>query len=94
MLIIVGILFILIENRNRRRVPTVDSIDDISYGKAFLIGVFQMIAAVFPGTSRSGSNHHGISAFGYFPYHGWREFTFFLAIPAMLGGSAIKVVKV
>ena len=92
MLIIVGILFILIENRNRRRVPTVDSIDDISYGKAFLIGVFQMIAAVFPGTSRSGSTIMGSLLLGISRTTA-AEFTFFLAIPAMLGGSAIKVVK-
>lgn len=77
MLIIVGILFILIENRNRRRVPTVDSIDDISYGKAFLIGVFQMIAAVFPGTSRSGSTIMGSLLLGISRTTA-AEFTFFL----------------
>ena len=69
-----------------------DSIDDISYGKAFLIGVFQMIAAVFPGTSRSGSTIMGSLLLGISRTTA-AEFTFFLAIPAMLGGSAIKVVK-
>ena len=69
-----------------------DSIDDISYGKALLIGVFQMIAAVFPGTSRSGSTIMGSLLLGISRTTA-AEFTFFLAIPAMLGGSAIKVVK-
>lgn len=92
MLILVGVLFIIIENRNRGKVPAVNSIDDISYGKAFLIGIFQMIAAVFPGTSRSGSTIMGSLLLGISRTTA-AEFTFFLAVPAMLGGSAIKVVK-
>ena len=55
MLILIGIVFIVIERANKNKIARVDSIDDISYGQAFLIGVFQMIAAIFPGTSRSGS---------------------------------------
>lgn len=92
MLILVGIVFILIENANRGRIAEVDSIDDISYGKAFLIGVFQMIAAVFPGTSRSGSTIIGSLMLGI-SRTAAAEFTFFLAIPAMFGGSAIKLLK-
>lgn len=92
MLILVGIVFIIVENANRGRIAEVDSIDDISYGKAFLIGVFQMIAAVFPGTSRSGSTIVGSLMLGI-SRTAAAEFTFFLAIPAMFGGSAIKLLK-
>ena len=55
MLILFGVLFIVIENRNRNSVPRVRSIASITYPTAFMIGVFQLIAAVFPGTSRSGA---------------------------------------
>lgn len=92
MLILVGIVFIIIENANRGKIAEVDSIDDISYGKAFLIGVFQMIAAIFPGTSRSGSTIVGSLMLGI-SRTAAAEFTFFLAIPAMFGGSAIKLLK-
>lgn len=92
MLILVGVVFIIIENANRGRIAQVDSIDDISYGKAFLIGVFQMVAAVFPGTSRSGSTIVGSLMLGISRTTA-AEFTFFLAIPAMFGGSAIKLLK-
>jgi len=92
MLILVGIVFIVVENRGRGRYITVDSIDDISCGQAFLIGVFQMIAAVFPGTSRSGSTIIGSMMLGISRTTAAR-FTFFLAIPAMVGGSAIKLLK-
>ncbi len=92
MLILVGIVFIVVENANRGKPANVDSIDDISYGKAFLIGVFQMIAAVFPGTSRSGSTIVGSLMLGI-SRTAAAQFTFFLAIPAMFGGSAIKLLK-
>ncbi len=92
MLILVGIVFIVVENRSRGRRIAVDSIDDISYGQAFLIGVFQMIAAVFPGTSRSGSTIIGSLMLGISRTTA-AQFTFFLAIPAMVGGSAIKLLK-
>jgi undecaprenyl-diphosphatase len=92
MLILVGIVFIVIENANRGKRIKVDSIDDISYGQAFLIGVFQMIAAIFPGTSRSGSTIIGSLMLGI-SRTAAAEFTFFLAIPAMFGGSAIKLLK-
>ena len=59
MLILFGILFIVIENRNKSAVPKVNSIDDLTYKQALIIGVFQLIAAVFPGTSRSGATIPG-----------------------------------
>ena len=55
MLIVVGVLFILVEDWNKKRTAKITSIRDITYQTAFLIGVFQLVAAVFPGTSRSGA---------------------------------------
>ncbi|MCD8333057.1 MAG: undecaprenyl-diphosphate phosphatase [Clostridiales bacterium] len=92
MLILVGIVFIVIENKGRGKEPSVRSIEEISYGQAFLIGIFQMIAAVFPGTSRSGSTIIGSLLLGISRTTA-AQFTFFLAIPAMVGGSAIKLLK-
>jgi len=92
MLILVGIVFIIVERANKNKVARVDSIDDISYGQAFMIGVFQMIAAIFPGTSRSGSTIVGSLMLGI-SRTAAAEFTFFLAVPAMFGGSAIKILK-
>lgn len=92
MLILVGVIFIIIERSNKNKIAKIDSIDDISYGQAFLIGVFQMIAAIFPGTSRSGSTIVGSLMLGI-SRTAAAEFTFFLAVPAMFGGSAIKILK-
>lgn len=92
MLILFGVLFIVIENRNRNSVPRVRSIASITYPTAFMIGVFQLIAAVFPGTSRSGATIVGALLLGVSRTVA-AEFTFFLAIPAMFGGSAIKLLK-
>ena len=92
MLILFGILFIVIESRNQNSVPRVRSISKISYLTAFIIGVFQLIAAVFPGTSRSGATIIGALLIGVSRTTA-AEFTFFLAIPAMFGGSAIKILK-
>ena len=92
MLILVGVVFIIIERSNKNKIAKIDSIDDISYGQAFLIGVFQMIAAIFPGTSRSGSTIVGSLMLGI-SRTAEAEFTFFLAVPAMFGGSAIKILK-
>ena len=92
MLILVGVVFIIIERSNKNKIAKIDSIDDISYGQAFLIGVFQMIAAIFPGTSRSGSTIVG-SLMLSISRTAAAEFTFFLAVPAMFGGSAIKILK-
>ena len=92
MLILVGVVFIIIERSNKNKIAKIDSIDDISYSQAFLIGVFQMIAAIFPGTSRSGSTIVGSLMLGI-SRTAAAEFTFFLAVPAMFGGSAIKILK-
>ena len=92
MLILVGVLFILIENYNKKQKPRVNSISGITYRAALVIGVFQLIAAVFPGTSRSGATIIGALLLGISRVTA-AEFTFFLAIPAMFGGSAIKLLK-
>lgn len=92
MLILFGIGFIVIENRNRGTVPKVNSLDEITYRTAFIIGMFQLIAAVFPGTSRSGATILGAILIGV-SRRVAAEFTFFLAIPVMLGASLLKIVK-
>lgn len=92
MLIIFGILFIVIENKNKHHRPRVNSISKINYPLAFAIGIFQLIAAVFPGTSRSGATIVGALMLGVSRTVA-AEFTFFLAIPAMFGASALKLVK-
>lgn len=92
-LIIFGILFIIIENKNKEsHKKLVDSIDKITYKKAFIVGLFQVIAAIFPGTSRSGATILGGIAIGLSRTVA-AEFTFFLAIPTMFGASLLKLVK-
>lgn len=92
-LIIFGILFIIIENRNKEsHKKLVDSIDKITYKQAFIVGLFQVIAAVFPGISRSGATILGGIAIGLSRTIA-AEFTFFLAIPTMFGASLLKLVK-
>ncbi len=92
MLIIFGIAFIVVEKWVKGKEPSVKSVDDMSYPQAFLIGAFQLIAAVFPGTSRSGSTIVGSLAIGI-SREAAAKFTFFLAIPVMLGASLLKIVK-
>lgn len=91
-LIIFGIAFILIENWNRSRNPKVTSLSEITYTMALLIGIFQVLAAVFPGTSRSGATIVGALLIGVSRTVA-AEYTFFLAIPVMFGASLLKVVK-
>lgn len=91
-LIVVGILFIIVENRNKGSKTRVNSIAEIKYKDALLIGVFQLIAAIFPGTSRSGATIMGGLFIGI-SRSVITEFTFFLAIPVMFGASLLKVVK-
>lgn len=91
-LIIFGIAFIIIENWNRGRNPKITSLADISYKTALLIGIFQLIAAIFPGTSRSGATIVGALLIGVSRTIA-AEYTFFLAIPVMFGASLLKVVK-
>ncbi|MDR2889066.1 MAG: undecaprenyl-diphosphate phosphatase [Lachnospiraceae bacterium] len=103
-LIVFGIGFIIIENRNNkngnnkvhndkgqdRNRPRIESLAQISYQAAVLIGVFQLIAAVFPGTSRSGATILGALLIGVSRTVA-AEFTFFLAIPAMAGASLLSI---
>ncbi|QQK07447.1 undecaprenyl-diphosphate phosphatase [Miniphocaeibacter halophilus] len=91
-LIIVGVLFILVENRNTEKTAKINSINDITYKAAIIIGVFQMIAGIFPGVSRSGATILGGISIGLSRTIA-AEFTFFLAIPVMFGASFIKLLK-
>lgn len=92
MLIVVGIAFIFIERWNKKRTPRINSIEEMSYKIVLLIGVFQLIAAVFPGTSRSGATIIGALLLGV-SRTAAAEFTFFLAVPVMAGASLLKLVK-
>lgn len=92
MLILFGILFIIIENKNKGKTAKINTLADITYTTAVLIGVFQLIAAVFPGTSRSGATIVGALLIGVSRTVA-AEFTFFLAIPVMLGASLLKIIK-
>ncbi len=91
-LIVFGVAFIVIENWNKTRQPKVTKLSEITYQMALLIGVFQVIAAVFPGTSRSGATIVGALLIGVSRTVA-AEYTFFLAIPVMFGASLLKVVK-
>lgn len=91
-LIVFGIAFILIENGRKGKNEKKDSLSDITYGLAFVIGIFQLIAAIFPGTSRSGATIIGALLFGLSRKTA-AEFTFFLAIPVMFGASLIKLLQ-
>ena len=91
MLIIYGVLFIVIENRNKGRKPVVTNLSQITYKFALMVGVFQLLALI-PGTSRSGATILGAILIGASRYVA-SEFTFFLAIPVMFGASLLKLVK-
>ena len=91
-LIVFGVAFIAVERRNKGRKPKIRKLNDITFQTAFLIGVFQLIAAVFPGTSRSGATIVGALLIGVSRSVA-AEFTFFLAIPVMFGASLLKLVK-
>lgn len=88
MLIIYGVLFIIVEKINKNRTPNIHNIQQISYKYAFLMGIFQMLA-IIPGTSRSGATILGAMLIGFSRTCG-AEFSFFMGIPAMVGGSLIK----
>ena len=91
-LIVFGIAFIVVENHNKDKKAKIRSLADITYPVAALIGVFQLIAAIFPGTSRSGATILGALAIGVSRTVA-AEFTFFLAIPVMFGASLLKIIK-
>lgn len=89
MLILYGVLFLIVEGRHRE--PKIKKLGDVSYKTALLMGVFQMLALI-PGTSRSGATIVGAIMIGCSRYVA-TEFSFFMAIPAMLGASGLKTVK-
>ena len=91
MLIVYGILFIVIENRNKGRAGVVQSFSELNYKTAFLIGMFQVLSLI-PGTSRSGATILGAIILGTSRYVA-AEFSFFLSIPVMFGASALKLAK-
>lgn len=88
-LIVFGIFFIIIEIYNKKRKPKYNQLTDLTFPIAVLIGVFQLLAAAFPGTSRSGATIIGALLLGVSRVAA-SEFTFILAIPAMLGASLFE----
>ena len=90
-LIAYGILFILVENYNKKKHPRVRSFEDMTYGLALYIGVFQVLALI-PGTSRSGATILGAILLGV-SRNVAAEFSFVLGIPVMFGASLLKLVK-
>lgn len=90
-LIFYGVAFIVVEQINRDKTFAVQSTDDISYKQAFIIGLFQLLA-IIPGTSRSGATILGALLIGISRPAG-AEFTFYLAIPVMVGASGIKILQ-
>lgn len=88
-LIIYGVIFIILENRHKK--PKIESFSELTYKTAIFIGCFQILALI-PGTSRSGSTIIGAILLGTSRFVA-AEFSFFLAIPTMLGASALKLIK-
>ena len=88
-LIVYGIIFIIIERRNKT--PKINSIEELDYKTALLIGAFQVLSLI-PGTSRSGSTIIGAVILGTSRFVA-AEFSFFLAVPVMFGASLLKIVK-
>lgn len=92
MLILFGVAFIVIERMHKGKSAKITKLTEITYRTAFWIGMFQLIAAVFPGTSRSGATIVGALLLGVSRSVA-AEYTFFLAIPVMFGASLLKIVK-
>lgn len=92
MLIVVGVAFILVEQHNKHTQAKVTTLSGITYSLAFAIGMFQLIAAVFPGTSRSGATILGALLLGI-GRKAAAEYTFVLGIPVMFGASLLRVAK-
>lgn len=91
-LIVFGVAFIIVEKNNKGKKAKVTRLDDLTIKTALIIGVFQLLAAIFPGTSRSGATIVGALLIGVSRTVA-AEFTFFLAVPTMLGASLLKLVK-
>ncbi len=92
MLILFGVLFIIVETRNKGRKRKINNLDELTIKTALIIGLWQVIAALLPGTSRSGATIIGALLLGVSRKTA-AEFTFFLAIPVMFGASLLKLVK-
>ncbi|MBQ8662937.1 MAG: undecaprenyl-diphosphate phosphatase [Eubacterium sp.] len=91
-LIIFGIAFIVIENKYEGKTARVATVEDLTWKLCLIIGLFQLIAAIFPGTSRSGATIVGALLIGVSRVAA-AEFTFYLAIPVMFGASLLKLAK-
>ncbi|MBQ8199304.1 MAG: undecaprenyl-diphosphate phosphatase [Lachnospiraceae bacterium] len=91
-LIVFGILFIIVEKKKKGQAAKINTIAELDYKTVLLIGVFQLIAAIFPGTSRSGATIVGALLLSVSRVVA-AEFTFYLAIPVMCGASLLKLVK-
>ncbi len=91
MLIIYGILFIIVEARNKGKQAKIKTIKDLTFKTALIIGAFQVLSLI-PGTSRSGATILGAILIGV-DRETAAEFTFFLAIPVMFGASLLKIIK-
>ena len=91
-LIVFGVAFIVIENYHKGKPSKINALNELGFRTAFLIGMFQLIAAIFPGTSRSGATIVGALLLGVSRTVA-AEFTFFLAIPVMFGASLLKLLK-
>ncbi len=92
MLILFGVAFIVVETFHKGKNAKINTVADITYTTALLIGIFQVIAAIFPGTSRSGATIVGALLIGVSRMAAC-EYTFYLAIPVMFGASLLKIVK-
>ncbi len=91
-LIVFGVLFIIVENRHKGKKGRVRRVSQITWQMCLVIGLFQLIAAIFPGTSRSGATIIGALLIGVSRVAA-AEFTFYLAIPVMFGASLLKIAK-
>ena len=91
-LIVFGVAFIVVEYLMKNRNPVIKTVNQLNWGHALAIGLFQLLAAIFPGASRSGSTIVGSIAIGI-KREAAAKFTFFLAIPVMFGASLLKIVK-
>lgn len=91
-LIVFGVGFLVVEKHNDKRVPRVTDMSQLTFKDAIIIGLFQLVAAIFPGTSRSGATILGGIMIGLSRQLA-AEFTFFLAVPVMAGASLLELVK-
>ena len=89
-LIIVGLIFLIVEMKKPK--TKINAISEISFQTAFIIGICQLMAAIFPGVSRSGATIIGALILGVSRTVA-AEFTFFMAVPVMLGASLLKILK-